>query len=58
MSSDAQGMGRAGETVARTFATAGTMKERLADDDLGSADGALDSADTLRTCSPWPASRT
>jgi urease subunit alpha len=46
MSSDAQGMGRAGETVARTFATAGTMKERLADDDLGSADGDLDSADT------------
>jgi len=29
MSSDAQGMGRAGETVARTFATAGLMKQRL-----------------------------
>ncbi len=29
MSSDAQGMGRAGETVARTFATAAVMKARL-----------------------------
>ena len=33
MSSDAQGMGRAGETVARTFATAGLMKQRLAGPD-------------------------
>ena len=31
MSSDAQGMGRAGETVARTFAAAGLMKQRLRD---------------------------
>ncbi|MFV0463114.1 MAG: urease subunit alpha [Nostocoides sp.] len=30
MSSDAQGMGRAGETVPRTFATASVMKARLA----------------------------
>lgn len=29
MSSDAQGMGRAGETVSRTFATASVMKARL-----------------------------
>jgi urease subunit alpha len=33
MSSDAQGMGRAGETVARTFATAGLMKQRLGQSD-------------------------
>jgi urease subunit alpha len=35
MSSDAQGMGRAGETVARTFATAGLMKHRLHSRDRG-----------------------
>jgi urease subunit alpha len=51
MSSDAQGMGRAGETVARTFATAGLMKQRLRDagegDDLVSAEGD-DNARVLR----------
>ncbi|MBK6874149.1 MAG: urease subunit alpha [Kineosporiaceae bacterium] len=33
MSSDAQGMGRVGETIARTFATAGLMKQRRRGDD-------------------------
>ena len=51
MSSDAQGMGRAGETVARTFATAAVMKQRIAasgtGDDLVSATGD-DNARVLR----------
>ena len=51
MSSDAQGMGRAGETVARTFATAGLMKQRLRSqgesDELVSPDGD-DNARVLR----------
>jgi urease subunit alpha len=51
MSSDAQGMGRAGETVARTFATAGLMKDRLRRrgdvDELVSASGD-DNARVLR----------
>ncbi|HUL97954.1 MAG TPA: urease subunit alpha [Mycobacterium sp.] len=51
MSSDAQGMGRAGETVARTFATAGLMKQRLRrlgnGDELVSPDGD-DNARVLR----------
>ncbi len=50
-SSDAQGMGRAGETVARTFATAAAMKHRIAatgtPDDLVSATGD-DNARVLR----------
>jgi urease subunit alpha len=49
MSSDAQGMGRAGETVARTFAAAGLMKQRLAGPDgEPDADMSDDNARVLR----------
>jgi urease subunit alpha len=41
-SSDAQGMGRAGETVRRTFAVADKMKR-----ELGAGSGASDGADTV-----------
>ncbi len=51
MSSDAQGMGRVGETISRTFATAAVMKHRLraqgVTDDLVSAEGD-DNARVLR----------
>lgn len=47
-SSDAQGMGRAGETWARTFALAGAMKAQFGPLDGDPADGRHDNARVLR----------
>jgi len=47
-SSDAQGMGRAGETWSRTFALAGAMKAQFGPLDADPADGRHDNARVLR----------